>query len=152
MKGGRTYNESRTLIDDIINQAQNAKAPKKLPDFEYTGKTMESGKLKKEIIGLSEDATTNKAEKTALRELFGEVKDPRFTLHTAMTNLSGAARTSAYLADIIAKNKAVQADVLDSQGKVISKGKRGFFWDSEDAAKLAVDQDKTGIQLVTERS
>ena len=137
MKGGRTLNESRTLIDDIINQAQNAKAPKKLPDFEYTSKTMESGKLKKEIIGLSEDATTNKAEKTALRELFGEVKDPRFTLHTAMTNLSGAARTSAYLADIAAKNKAVQKE-----------GKRGFMWDSEDAAKLAVDQDKTGIQLV----
>ena len=136
MNSGRTLNESRTLIDNIINQAQNAKPPKKLPDFEYTGKTMESGKLKKEIIGLSEDATTNKAEKTALRELFGEVKDPRFTLHTAMTNLSGAARTSAYLADIIQKNAQIQ-----------KAGGKGFFWNSKEAAETAIDPLKKKIDF-----
>ena len=137
MKSGRTLQESRELIDNVLRQAQNARIPKKLPDFEYTSKTMEGGKLKKEIIGLSEKATTNKGEKSALRELFGETKDPRFTLLSAMTNLSTTARTAAYLTDIATKNAQVQ-----------KAGGRGFMWASEDAAKIAVDQKKTGIQLV----
>ena len=87
---------------------------------------MEGGKLKKEIIGLSEKATTNKGEKSALRELFGETKDPRFTLLSAMTNLSTTARTAAYLTDIATKNAQVQ-----------KAGGRGFMWASEDAAKIA---------------
>ena len=140
MKAGRTQQSSRDLIDDIIKQAQNADAPKKLPDFKYTDKTMESGKLKKEIIGLSDKATTTKNEKNALRELFGEVKDPRFTLLTAMTNLSSVARTSSYMDEILKTNEIVQA-----------KGGKGSFWKNKEAAEAALDplKKKIGIEYVT---
>ena len=140
MKAGRTQQSSRDLIDDIIKQAQNADAPKKLPDFKYTDKTMESGKLKKEIIGLSDKATTTKDEKNALRELFGEVKDPRFTLLTAMTNLSSVARTSSYMDEILKTNEKVQAN-----------GGKGSFWKNKEAAEAALDplKKKIGIEYVT---
>ena len=54
-----------------------------------------------------------------------------------MTNLSAVARTAAYFDDVVAKNTEVQ-----------SKGGRGFFWDTEDLAKRAVNSSNTGIEIV----
>ena len=56
--------------------------------------------------------------------------------HTAMTNLSGAARTSAYLADIIQKNAQIQ-----------KAGGKGFFWNSKEAAETAIDPLKKKIEV-----
>ena len=53
-----------------------------------------------------------------LRELFGEVQDPRYSIFNGITNLSSVARTSEYLKRVAAKNDEVQA-----------AGGRGFFWD-----------------------
>ena len=72
--------------------------------------------------------------------MFGEIKDPRFTLFNGMTNLSGLARTSAYLAEVQAKNADVQA-----------KGGRGFFWDSAEEAAEKLDVRNTGIEIVPMR-
>lgn len=47
-------------------------------------------------------------KKKALRELFGEIKDPRFTLFNSMTALSSRARTANYFDEISRKNEAVQ--------------------------------------------
>jgi hypothetical protein len=54
-----------------------------------------------------------------------------------MTNLSSVARTATYFDDIAAKNTEVQA-----------AGGRGFFWNTEEAAKAAVNSPTTGIQIV----
>ena len=71
------------------------------------------------------------------RQLFGEIEDPRYSIFNAMTNLSAAARTAAYFDDVLAKNAEVQ-----------SKGGRGFFWDTEELAKQAVNSPNTGIEIV----
>jgi len=135
--GTRTPQESRQIVDQILTQAQNMKKPKPLPDFKYTAKSAETGKLQSVNIGLGADAKGSTAEKKALRELFGEVKDARFTLFNGITNLSALARTSAYLTEVKAKNASVQA-----------RGGRGFFWDSAEEAAEKVNSRTTGIEIV----
>ena len=135
--GLRTEQEAREIVDSILNQAQKMKKPKPLPDFKYTEKSAETGKLRSVDIGLGAEAPGTGAEKKALRELFGEIKDPRFTLFNGMTNLSGLARTSAYLKEIQAKNIDVQA-----------RGGRGFFWNSAEEAGEKLDTKNTGIEIV----
>ena len=133
------YQEAREIVDNILKQAEKIKTPKKLPDFTYITKTMEGTKSNfiEKSIGLSKSAKGSESEKRALRELFGEVKDPRFTLFNGITNLSLLARTSDYLGKIAARNAEVQA-----------KGQRGFFWGSKDEAIRAVDQKNTNIEIV----
>jgi hypothetical protein len=138
--GMRTEQEARQIVDQILDQAQKMKKPKPLPDFKYTQKSAETGKLKSFEIGLSGEAAGTAAEKKALRELFGEIKDPRFTLFNGITNLSGLARTSAYLAEIQAKNADVQ-----------SKGGRGFFWETAEEAGDKLNARELGIEIVPMR-
>ena len=134
------YQEAREIVDNILKQAEKIKTPKKLPDFKYTAKTMENAEPKfiEKSIGISKGAKGSGEEKRALRELFGEVKDARFTLFNGITNLSLLARTSDYLGKIAARNEEVQA-----------KGQRGFFWKSKEEAMRAVDQKNTNIEIVS---
>ena len=136
----RTEQEARSIVDQILLQAQKMKKPKPLPDFKYTAKSAETGKLTTFDIGLGKEAAGTGAEKAALRELFGEVVDPRFTLFNGMTNLSALARTSAYLAEVDAKNTLIQ-----------SKGGKGFFWDSAEEAAEKLQSRTTGIEVVPMR-
>jgi len=138
--GLRTEQEAREIVDQILNQAQKMKKPKPLPDFKYTQKSAETGKLRSVEIGLGADAPGTAAEKRALRELFGEIKDPRFTLFNGITNLSGLARTSAYLAEVQAKNADVQA-----------RGGRGFFWETAEEAAEKLNARELGIDIVPMR-
>ena len=138
--GMRTEQEAREIVDQILDQAQKMKKPKPLPDFKYTEKSAETGKLKTFDIGLGGDAAGTASEKKALRELFGEIKDPRFTLFNGMTNLSGLARTSAYLAEVQAKNADVQA-----------RGGRGFFWNTSEEATEKLNAKDLGIEIVPMR-
>ena len=138
--GLRTEQEARQIVDQILDQAQKMKKPKPLPDFKYTQKSAETGRLKSFEIGLSGEAGGTAAEKKALRELFGEIRDPRFTLFNGITNLSGLARTSAYLAEVQAKNADVQ-----------SKGGRGFFWETAEEAGEKLNARELGIDIVPMR-
>ena len=138
--GMRTEQEAREIIDQVLDQAQKMKKPKPLPDFKYTQKSAETGKLNSVDIGLGADAAGTMAEKKALRELFGEIKDPRFTLFNGMTNLSSLARTSAYLAEVQAKNADVQA-----------RGGRGFFWNTSEEAAEKLNARDLGIEIVPMR-
>lgn len=126
--------EASTIVDDILREATVKGKPKALKFNEYVNKTME-GKpgadfIKAEIKG------TNLPPKE-IRELFGEVQDPRYSIFNGITNLSSVARTSEYLTNVAAKNDQVQA-----------AGGRGFFWDSEEAFRLGVNQKNTGITSV----
>ena len=123
------YERAKFLVDDIINQVQIKKKPAGLPDIKYTDGTS-MAKTKKF------EGATGKGSKV-FRQLFGEIEDPRYSIFNAMTNLSAVARTATYLEDIATQNRLVQ-----------NEGKRGFFWDSEDLAKQAVDSPQTGIEIV----
>ena len=136
---GTTENQARQIIDDILDQASKVKKPKQLPEFKYTVKTMEDGtpKFIERGVGLGRDQAGSAAQKKALRELFGEVKDPRFTLFNSITNLSFLARTSDAFNQMLLKNQAVQ-----------KAGGRGFFWNDKAAAEAAVNTRQTGIEVV----
>ena len=136
---GATENQSRQIIDDILEQAEKIKQPKDLPEFKYTQKTMEKGtpKFIERSVGLAEGQAGTAAQKKALKELFGEIKDPRFTILNSMNSLSYIARTSGMFNEILLKNQAVQ-----------KAGGRGFFWADEKVAEAAVNKRKTGIEIV----
>ena len=123
------YEKAKFLVDDIINQVQVKGRPAGLPDVTYQNATAMS--KKKTFEGIPGRGSK------VFRELFGEINDPRYSIFNAMTNLSSVARTATYLDDINQQNAKVQ------QG-----GGRGFFWDSEDIAKEAVQSPTTGIQIV----
>jgi len=137
--GGRTEQQARSIVDEILNNAQGMKKPPQLDNIKYTDKTMQNGKLnaKEMRIGISEGAPGTTAEKKVLKELFGETKDPRFTLFNGMTNLSSLARTSSYLSQILEQNNIIQA-----------RGGRGFFWKDKTEGLKAVNSKNTKIQLV----
>ena len=118
---GATENQSRQIIDNILEQASKIKKPKDLPEFNFVQKTMENGtpKFIERSVGLAEkDQAGTAAQKKALKELFGEIKDPRFTIMNSMNSLSYVARTSDMFNQIVLKNQAVQ-----------KAGGRGFFWE-----------------------
>ena len=123
------YEQAKFAVDDIINQVQVKKKPGGLPDVAYQDKT---GMLKTKSF----EKAKGRGSKV-FRELFGEIQDPRYSIFNAMTNLSAVARTATYFDDVAAQNVKVQ------QG-----GGRGFFWDSEELGKAAVNSPVTGIQMV----
>ena len=127
--GTEYYEQAKYAVDDIINQVQVKKKPGGLPDVAYQDKT---GMLKTKSF----EKAKGRGSKV-FRELFGEIQDPRYSIFNAMTNLSAVARTATYFDDVVAQNAKVQ------QG-----GGRGFFWDSEELAKAAVNSPGTGIQIV----
>ena len=127
--GTEYYEQAKYAVDDIINQVQVKKKPGGLPDIAYQDKT---GMLKKKSF----EKATGRGSKV-FRELFGEIQDPRYSIFNAMTNLSAVARTATYFDDVAAQNAKVQ------QG-----GGRGFFWDSEELGKAAVQSPTTGIEMV----
>jgi len=127
--GTEYYERAKFLVDDIVNQVQVKKKPAGLPDVTYTDGTA-MGKTK------SFEKAVGRGGKV-FRELFGEIQDPRYSIFNAMTNLSAVARTATYFDDVAAQNRKVQ-----------NEGGRGFFWETEDAAKQAVNSPTTGIEIV----
>jgi len=123
------YEKAKFLVDDVINQAQVKGRPAGLPDITYQNGTAMS--KKKTFEGIPGRGSK------VFRELFGEINDPRYSIFNAMTNLSSVARTATYLDDINQQNAKVQ-----------QAGGRGFFWETEDIAKQAVQSPTTGIQIV----
>jgi hypothetical protein len=128
-EGTKYYEQAKFAVDDIINQVQVKKKPGGLPDVAYQDKT---GMLKTKSF----EKAKGRGSKV-FRELFGEIQDPRYSIFNAMTNLSSVARTATYFEDVAAQNTKVQ-----------QAGGRGFFWDSEDLGKAAVQSPSTGIQIV----
>jgi hypothetical protein len=123
------YEKAKFLVDDIVNQAQVKKKPGGLPDVTYQDGTAMS--KKKTFEGIPGRGSK------VFRELFGEIQDPRYSIFNAMTNLSAVARTATYFDDVAAQNNKVQ-----------QAGGRGFFWDTEDMAKQAVNSPSTGLEIV----
>jgi len=128
--------EAAAQVDDILNQVSKKARPGELPDLKYIDITM-AGQEKRTFEELVSKDFFGKDSKKIFRELFGEIKDPRYSVYNAMTSLSTVARLASNLDDIFLKNKSIQGE-----------GKRGFFWDTEELGKKAVNSAETKIELV----
>jgi hypothetical protein len=130
----RLEREAVIQVKSLLNSVKKLKNPKTLDLNNYIKQTVE-GTPGADIIKKSIDETNMLPKE--LRELFGEIQDPRYSIFNAMTNLSSVARTSNYLTSVAAKNSEVQ-----------SAGGRGFFWSSKKAGEDALRSITTGIELV----
>jgi len=133
-KPNQLEREAVIQVKSLLNSVKKLKNPKALDLNKYITKTMEGkpgGEFIKKVID-----ETNMLPKE-IRELLGEIQDPRYSIFNAMTNLSSVARTSNYLTNVAAKNSEVQ-----------SAGGRGFFWNSKEAGEEALRSRTTGIELV----
>ena len=63
-----------------------------------------------------------------IRELFGEIRDPRLSIFNAITNLSALGRQTKFLDEVYETNRRVQAN-----------GERGAFWETREAAQEATN-------------
>lgn len=135
IKGTDYYQQAKYMVDDILEQGQKGrKKSGSLPDLNYTDKTAQGIKTKSFEEMLKK--TGGKGSKV-IRDLFGEIRDPRYSIFNAMTNLSSAARTATFFDNLALTNSKVQAS-----------GGRGAFWADETLAKQAVRSNQTGIQVV----
>ena len=126
--------EARVQVDGLIRAATKGRKPKPLGFNEFVNKTME-GKPGAQFVKDVIDGTSLPPKE--IRELFGEISDPRYSIFNGITNLSAVARNAAYLSNVAAKNDEVQA-----------AGGRGFFWNSAKAGEDALNSRETGIELV----
>lgn len=119
----------------MLNAVRNKGKPKALDFNEYINKTMEGRPGADFVKQVIDDTALPPKE---IRELLGEVTDPRYSIYNAITNLSAVARTTAYLSSVVARNDEIQ--------KV---GGRGFFWNSVEEGEQALRSNTTGIRMVS---
>ena len=132
--GSNAYRqEAKAQVDSLIAAVSKRKPPETMKFTDYVNKTMEGRPGAAFVKEAMEGSNLPPKE---IRELFGEIQDPRYSIFNGITNLSAAVRTHKYLADVAAKNDQVQA-----------AGGRGFFWNSDKLAEDALDTVKTGIEL-----
>ncbi len=120
------YEEAKNIVERIIEDGIKAKKTGRgLADPNYVSKTLTDlpgGKFVDEII------ERTGAPPQVIKKLLGEMKDPRYSMFNAITELSGIARSSAMFKEMFDTNAAAQA-----------QGARGSFWDSIEAAKAATN-------------
>tara|TARA_Y100000114_G_scaffold76710_1_gene70405 strand:+ start:1486 stop:5511 length:4026 start_codon:yes stop_codon:yes gene_type:complete len=121
------YQEARNIVNKILEDGIKAKkSAKGLPDPSYIKKTLEGfGKDEKFIKNIIDE--TNGPGKE-IRKLLGEMKDPRYSVFNAITELSGMARHSAMMKQMIDQN-----DLTQSQGGI------GSFWNTKQEARAATN-------------
>ena len=125
--GTQYYQEAREIVDDLVkNVASARKQPGALPDLAYSLKTA-GGQTLQEFEKYSFKGAKGKGSKV-LRELFGEIQDPRYSIFNATTTLSAMGRMTNYLDDLLKTNKSIQA-----------AGERGAFWGSRQEAMKATN-------------
>jgi len=120
------YEEAKNIVERIIEDGIKAKKiGRGLADPNYVSKTLTDlpgGKFVDEVI------ERTGAPPQVIKKLLGEMKDPRYSMFNAITELSGIARSSAMFKEMFDTNAAAQA-----------QGARGSFWDSIEAAKAATN-------------
>ena len=119
--------EARDIVDKILEDGiQAKKSTKGLADPTYIKRTLQGfGKDDKFIKNIIDET---KGPAKEIRKLLGEMKDPRYSIFNAVTQLSGMARNSAMLKQMVDQNDLIQA-----------QGGKGSFWNSREEARAATN-------------
>jgi len=124
------YQEAREIVDKILEDGikKSKNKVKGLPDTDYIRKTLESD-FGKDKGFISKVISETGVPVKVIKELLGEMSDPRYSIFNAITELSGMARTSAML-----KQMADQNDLIQKEGGI------GSFWKTKDEAFAATNR------------
>ena len=121
------YQEARDIVDTILEDGINeAKKIKSLADPTYIKRTLQGFQKDDKFINNIINETKGPAQE--IRKLLGEMKDPRYSIFNAITQLSGMARSSAMLKQMVDQNDIIQA-----------QGGKGSFWNSREEARAATN-------------
>jgi len=123
--GMQYYQEARQIVNNLMDKAVKVGKAGDLPNLEFINKTLADapgGQFVKDVM-----------EKTGqppkfIRELFGEVKDPRLSIFNAVTKLSALGRQTQFLDEVYETNRKLQAN-----------GERGAFWETREAAEAGTN-------------
>ena len=134
LKSDKYYEDAKSIVDRILEDGIKAKKTGRgLADPNYVSKTLTDlpgGKFVDEVI------ERTGAPPAVIRKLLGEMKDPRYSMFNAITELSGLARSSAMFKEMFDTNAAAQL-----------QGSRGSFWDSIEAAKAATNNQANIVKV-----
>ena len=117
--------EARQIVNNLIADGTKLKKAEGLPNINYIKQTL-ADEPGGEFIAKFMEKTGQPIK--VLKELFGEIKDPRLSIFNTITNLSAIGRQTKFLDDVYETNRKAQA-----------AGERGAFWESEKAAKAATN-------------
>ena len=134
LKSDKYYEDAKSIVDRILEDGIKAKKTGRgLADINYVSKTLTDlpgGKFVDEVI------ERTGAPPAVIRKLLGEMKDPRYSMFNAITELSGLARSSAMFKEMFDTNAAAQL-----------QGSKGSFWDSIEAAKAATNNQANIVKV-----
>jgi len=123
--GMQYFQEARQIVNNLMDKATKVGKAEQLPNLEFVNRTLADapgGKFVKEVM-----EKTGQPPKV-IRELFGEIKDPRLSIFNAVTNLSALGRQTKFLDEVYETNRKLQAN-----------GERGAFWETKEAAEAATN-------------
>ena len=121
------YEDAKNIVDKILEDGVKARKSKRgLADPNYVKKTISDVKGEDFAKQIMKDADI---PPKVLRELLGEVQDPRYGIFNAITELSGMSRMSAMFKEMLEASNAAQA-----------AGGKGSFWSTKEAAEAATNR------------
>jgi len=139
--------QAQSMVDAVIKSAKNQKTPPGLPIKFTQGTLAEEGpQIDKFFKNVITDqikparllAETPLKDRGHIKKLFGEIEDPRFSIHNSMTKLSGLARKNELFERIAKQDDAIKkAATATTPG-----GSRGFFFDDALEAAEALPNQK----------
>ena len=97
--------EARQIVNNLIDEATRVGKAGDLPNLDFMKGTLASRKLgHKEIM----EATDQPIK--VIRDLFGEIKDPRLSIFNTVSHLSAVGRQTKFLDDLYESNRKLQAN------------------------------------------
>ena len=121
------YEDAKNIVDRILEDGVKARKSKRgLADPNYVKKTITDVKGEDFAKQIMKDADI---PPKVLRELLGEVQDPRYGIFNAITELSGMSRMSAMFKEMLETSNAAQ-----------KAGGKGSFWSTKEAAEAATNR------------
>jgi len=125
-KSLKYYEDAKQVVERIIEDGIKAgKSKKGLADPNYVLKTIQDQPGEKFIKKIIDDTG---APPDVIKRLMGEMKDPRYSIFNAITELSGMARVSA-----------MYKEMFDTNAKIQAQGGKGSFWGSRQEARDATN-------------
>ncbi len=128
--------DAEQMVSNLLKTVPKNQVPGELPYFKYIDLTSMAEKpyakkafqrvVEKDIDGETISEVIGPGSKI-FRELFGEIKDPRYSIYNAMTKLSSVARKNQLFDELATQND-----------ELIAQGKRGFFYASPKDAQSAL--------------